>query len=108
MPALRGGTTLEALAALGGARLLPEDAVAELSESYAWLRRAEHALQLVEERQTHRFPRDAVAQLALARRLGLREPDAERARARLLEDWARVRARVRAHFEALVLEDADA
>jgi glutamate-ammonia-ligase adenylyltransferase len=104
-PSIRSGNVLEALERLGGRGLLPESAAADLAEAYTWLRRAEHALQMVEERQTQRFPRDAAGQLALARRLGYREAEAGRARDRLLDDWTAVRAEVRAHFEALVLRE---
>jgi len=106
-PAIRGGNVLEVLEALGRRRLLPEAAAADLSEAYTWLRRAEHALQMAEERQTQRFPRDAAGQLALARRLGYREAEGARARDRLLDDWTAVRAEVRAHFEALVLREEE-
>ena len=82
---------------------MPEDAASLLRDSYLWLRRAEHAVQLVEERQTQRFPRDPAAQLALARRMGYRDDQGARARDRLLDDWTRVRAQVRQQFENLVL-----
>jgi glutamate-ammonia-ligase adenylyltransferase len=102
-PAIRTGNVLDALAALAAAGLFDEADSASLAESYTWLRRAEHALQMIEERQTQRFPREPEAQLGLARRMGYEEPEAERARERLLEDWARARATVRRHFDALVL-----
>lgn len=101
--AIRTGNTLDALAALSRAGLLPEPAAATLSDAYLWLRRAEHSLQLVEERQTARFPRDAVSQLALARRMRYPEAAADDARTHLLDDWTAVRSQVRTQFEALVL-----
>ena len=104
---LRTGNVLAALGALERAGLLGDSVVAELGESYLWLRRAEHAVQLVEERQTQAFPRDPAAQLGLARRLGYPQVEGARARDALLDDWTRVRARVRAHFENLVLETSD-
>jgi glutamate-ammonia-ligase adenylyltransferase len=100
---LRTGNVLDALGALGRLGLLPREVVSQLAGAYLWLRRAEHALQLVEERQTARFPRDAAGQLALARRLGYPEHEGARARAALLDDWTNQRAVVRRHFEALVL-----
>ncbi|MFI5314454.1 MAG: hypothetical protein ACHQ6T_02030 [Myxococcota bacterium] len=105
---LRTGNVLQALAALERLGLLDGSITEELRESYLWLRRAEHSLQLVEERQTQMFPREARAQLGLARRLGYPQTEAARARDALLDDWTRVRARVRTHFENLVLENADA
>lgn len=100
--ALRSGSVLEVLSMLERLQVLSESVVADLGEAYVWLRRTEHALQLVEERQTQRFPREPAQQLGLARRLGHREPDAARARDRLLDEWTSMRARVRAHFEALL------
>jgi len=105
---LRTGNVLEALGALERLGLLDASVTAELSEAYLWLRRAEHALQMVEERQTQAFPRDAAQQLGLARRLGYPQLEAARARDALLDDWTRVRARVRTHFENLVLVARDA
>jgi [glutamine synthetase] adenylyltransferase / [glutamine synthetase]-adenylyl-L-tyrosine phosphorylase len=104
---LRRGSVLEALAVLGRLALLPDTAVTDLSHAYTWLRRAEHALQMVEERQTQGFPRERFGQIALARRMGYAEPEGERARDRLLEEWTTVRSRVRAQFEALVLGEGD-
>jgi glutamate-ammonia-ligase adenylyltransferase len=102
-PAIRTGNVLDALATLARENLLPENASEELTTAYTWLRRAEHALQMVEERQTQRFPREPDAQLALARRMAYDEPDAGRARGRLLDEWTAVRLAVRRHFDALVL-----
>ena len=107
MDALRRGSVLETLRALGERALLPVAAVSKLSHAYTWLRRAEHALQMVEERQTQGFPREPSGQIALARRMGYAEPEGERARERLLQDWSKVRGHVRAEFEALVLGEGD-
>lgn len=106
-PTLRQGSVPEVLRALAAAGLMAERTVAELVDAYLWLRRAEHALQLVEERQTRSMPRDAPAQIALARRMGYRQADGARARDRLLDDWTRVRDRVRTELDALVLEEGD-
>jgi len=106
-PTLRRGSVPEVLRALASERLMPEGTVDELVDAYLWLRRAEHALQLVEERQTRSFPREPAAQVALARRMGYAEPDGSRARDRLLDDWTAVRAGVRTEFDALVLGGDD-
>ena len=98
---LRTGNVLDALAAVDRLGLLPGETVAALASAYAWLRRAEHALQLAEEQQVSRLPRERPAQLALARRMGYVDPDAETARSRLLEDWTAVRTEVRSHFEEI-------
>ncbi len=102
-PEIRTGNTLDGLEALARLEMLPEATAAELSAAYLWLRRAEHAQQLVEERQTARFPRDPRERLELARRMGYDDVSGDGARARLIDDWNRHRARVRAHFDDLVL-----
>jgi glutamine synthetase adenylyltransferase len=103
LPSLRTGNTLDGLAELAQQGLLPEATTEQLSDAYLWLRRAEHALQMADERQTSKFPREAAAQLRLARRMRYTEPNGEAARSRLIDDWSRVRSEVRAHFEAMVL-----
>ncbi len=108
-PTLRTGNVLEGLDALERLGLLDGSVTADLRDAYLWLRRAEHAVQLVEERQTQMFPRDSAGQLGLARRLGYPQVEGVRARDALQDDWTRVRAVVRTHFENLVLaSDADA
>jgi glutamate-ammonia-ligase adenylyltransferase len=102
-PEIRTGNTLDGLGVLGRLEMLPEDTVAELSTAYLWLRRAEHAQQLVEEQQTSKFPRYPSAQLGLARRMGYDEASGVDARARLIDDWNRHRTHVRSHFDALIL-----
>lgn len=102
---LRTGNVLDGLAAIERLELLPAETVAALANAYTWLRRAEHALQLAEEQQVSRLPRERSAQLALARRMGYADPDAQTAQSRLLEDWTAVRTEVRANFEALVLAE---
>ena len=102
-PALRTGNVLDSLSALRDLDLLPDDITSSLARCYLWLRRAEHCVQLPEEQQTARFPRDAAAQAGLARRMGYAQPEGQRAREKLLEEWRAVRAEVRSHFEALVL-----
>jgi glutamate-ammonia-ligase adenylyltransferase len=100
---LRTGNVLDALAVLGRLGLLPEAVTSALADTYRWLRRTEHALQLAEEQQTSEFPREPAGQLALARRLGYANAEGKLAREQLLDDWTAVRSEVRGHFEALVL-----
>jgi glutamate-ammonia-ligase adenylyltransferase len=104
---LRTGNVCDALDGFASLGLLPGPVTASLQDAYLWLRRVEHALQLVEERQTQTFPRDPVEQTALARRVGYDDPQAKNARNQLLDDWTRVRTEVRAHFDALVLGTGD-
>ena len=64
---LRVGTTCEALARLAAAGRIGEDDRAALTDDYRFLRRVEHRLQMVDDRQTHRLPGDAesLAQFAV-------------------------------------------
>lgn len=62
-PALRDPRTLVALRLLVRAGHLSAIAARELSASYRFLRRVEHRLQMVEDRQTHVLP-DSLAKLA--------------------------------------------
>jgi glutamate-ammonia-ligase adenylyltransferase len=71
-PDLRVPGTLPALAQLGqGGYIDPEDADV-LAESYRFLRRVEHVLQLDDERQTHAVPADRARRRRVARVLGFR------------------------------------
>jgi glutamate-ammonia-ligase adenylyltransferase len=93
-PTVRTGNVADALFALGRSGALEEQAASTLIDCLGWLRRAEHALQLTSEESTWNFPRDTEGQCALARCMGYREPDASRARSRLLQDWQAVREEV--------------
>jgi glutamate-ammonia-ligase adenylyltransferase len=55
-PSLRIPQTLRALPALARAGHLPDAAARELAAAYAALRRVEHRLQMVADRQTHELP----------------------------------------------------
>ncbi len=60
-PAFRQRGTLQALASLADASHLDRVTAARLARSYALLRRLEHRLQMVADRQTHALPADAVS-----------------------------------------------
>ncbi|HEV2778676.1 MAG TPA: bifunctional [glutamine synthetase] adenylyltransferase/[glutamine synthetase]-adenylyl-L-tyrosine phosphorylase [Actinophytocola sp.] len=72
--ALRLGSTVDALAALGAGGYVGRADAAELGASYRFLRVLEHRLQLQRLRRTHLFPdeRDATALRWLARAAGIR------------------------------------
>ena len=106
-PELRTGNVLASLQLLERLELLPAAVTNSLADSYLWLRRAEHAVQLPEEQQTQQFPRDPHAQLGLARRMGYADVASTSARDRLLEDWTAVRNETRRHFDALVLREGE-
>ena len=58
-PELRMRPTLAALPALVQARLMPADTAQELAQAYVFLRRVEHRVQYLDDKQTHVLPTDA-------------------------------------------------
>ena len=68
-PQILTGSTLEGLQALEEASILPEEVRRPLEEDYLFLRRVEHCLQILEDRQIHSLPKDPAERRALARRL---------------------------------------
>ena len=99
-PELLTANTLEALGVLEEARLLPEAVRAQLEEDYLLLRRVEHSLQILEDRQTHALPKDPAERKALARRLFGREGD----ETRLAEELEGCMLRVRKAYTTYLLE----
>jgi [glutamine synthetase] adenylyltransferase / [glutamine synthetase]-adenylyl-L-tyrosine phosphorylase len=93
---LRIPETLKALPALARARHLPQAVARELAADYQTLRKVEHRLQMVADRQTHALP-DTEAGLR-AFMVFLNEPDFGKSFPKLLD-------RVQAHFSAFF--DAD-
>ncbi len=69
MPSLLEGNTINALELLGKGNVLPEPVALRLKEDYLFLRRVEHCLQVLEDRQIHAIPKDKRELKALARRL---------------------------------------
>jgi glutamate-ammonia-ligase adenylyltransferase len=65
-PALREPRTLDALRLLARARRIARRAAAELIAAYRFLRRIEHRLQMVADRQTHSLPDSIVGLEAFA------------------------------------------
>ena len=87
-PGLRQPATQDALAALGQAGHLPPATVAALAAAYDCLRRTEHRLQMVEDRQTHSLPATPESFSEFARFMGA--PSAAELAARLLAHLDRV------------------
>lgn len=75
-PGLRAPATLDALAALGAAGRIEPATADRLADGYVRLRTIEHRLQMVDDQQTHRLPRDAEALDRVARLHGLAGGDA--------------------------------
>ncbi len=90
-PALLEGNTLAALDLLGEARLLPSSSVEELKRDYLFLRRVEHYLQIMEDRQIHALPKDPAEVDALGKRVMGADTGPEEFMAALTECVTRVR-----------------
>ncbi|GGK63666.1 bifunctional [glutamate--ammonia ligase]-adenylyl-L-tyrosine phosphorylase/[glutamate--ammonia-ligase] adenylyltransferase [Amphritea balenae] len=71
---------------------MPEQAVAELTDAYTFLRNAEHCIQAVADRQTQELPTDEVGQARLAYSMGCDSWDS------FMVELDRQRARVTEHF----------
>jgi glutamate-ammonia-ligase adenylyltransferase len=96
-PSLRCTPTLGALTRLAARGILEESDQYGLRQDYLFLRRIETALRRHENRPVSTLPREAPAQAALAKRLGLKSAE---------EFWKRydaLRERVRERFERLML-----
>ncbi len=99
---LQSASLLQTLPRLAGARLLPENTVAELGAAYEFLRRLENRLQMHGDQQTHQLPQDPRVQARIARAMDCGSWD-ELAGA--LESH---RQRVSAAFDAVVQGDSGA
>ena len=66
-PALQVRPTLEVLALLAQRQLIPAAAEDELRAAYLFLRRLEHRLQYIEDRQTHMLPASPADRASVAR-----------------------------------------
>ena len=98
-PELRARGTLSALAGLDrGGYIDSEDGIV-LADSYRFLRRVEHVVQLDEERQTHTVPADRGQRRRVARVLGFRGSPAAGPTEAFDAQLARHRARVRSVHE---------
>jgi len=67
---LQNAALLEVLPLLAGSKLISSDDVARLTESYFLLRKAENALQMIRDQQTHTLPEDPLDRARLALSLG--------------------------------------
>ncbi|TAJ90064.1 bifunctional [glutamine synthetase] adenylyltransferase/[glutamine synthetase]-adenylyl-L-tyrosine phosphorylase [Reyranella sp.] len=73
-PSLRLRGTCETLRALAAAGHVTSRAAEELIEAYGYLRRVEHRLQMIDDRQTHSLPADEAGVAAVATFLGYDDP----------------------------------
>jgi glutamate-ammonia-ligase adenylyltransferase len=70
---LQNGSLLAVLPVLAGAKLLSAAVVSELTDAYLILRKAENAIQMIRDEQTHGLPEDAADRARLAANLRLGE-----------------------------------
>ena len=99
-PRLRSRSTLATLACLAELGLLPRDTSRRLAAGYEFLRDLEHALQYVDDAQTHLLPLDPSARARVAALLGARSADAMVAEYRAVQDY------VAGTFDAVFVEPA--
>ncbi len=98
-PAMRVPATLDALPALAKAGHLPDAVARELAADYRQLRRVEHRLQMIDDRQTHALPASTAGLTDFA--TFLNEPD-------FTDTFPKLLARVHEHFLAFFDAGAEA
>ena len=99
-PRLRSRSTLATLAGLAEFGALPRETSDRLAAAYEFLRNLEHALQYVDDAQTHVLPNDGAARARVAALMGARDADA------LLAEYRAVREHVAGAFDAVFVEPA--
>jgi glutamate-ammonia-ligase adenylyltransferase len=97
-PKLRSRSTLATLACLADLGSLSRETSARLAASYEFLRDLEHALQYVDDAQTHTLPVDAEARARIAALMGARSAEA------LVAEYEAVRDFVAGTFDAVFVE----
>ena len=99
-PGLRSKSTLQTLMTLAKFGVLPAQTCGRLAASYVFLRNFEHALQYVDDAQTHRVPADTVALERVARLLGAASAEA------MITEYRAVQALVAEVFDGVFAEPA--
>ncbi len=101
-PWVREANTLRALHRLASQGLVADVDYELLVRAYSFLRKLEHRLQILHDRQTHTLP-DAPRELAsLARRMGYQPPEHPDPVASLLEEYARHTGAVRTLYDTFL------
>ena len=90
-PELLEGNTILAIDLLSGAGILPQNAAHQLKGDYTFLRRVEHSLQLLDDRQVHAIPKDQRQLDALSKRIMGIEADPEEFMGQLNQCRSRIR-----------------
>jgi glutamate-ammonia-ligase adenylyltransferase len=91
---LQNAALLEVLPLLAGSKLISSEDVARLTEAYLLLRKAENALQMMQDQQTHTLPEDPLDRARLALNMGF-------------DDWGAVSQAIESTLDA-VAEQFDA
>ncbi len=99
-PQLRSKSTLRTLASLSKLGVLPSATCERLAASYVFLRNFEHALQYVDDAQTHRVPAEPAARARVARLLGAASADG------MMTEYRAVQALVAEVFDGVFAEPA--
>ena len=101
-PRLQNASILEVMPLLAGSKLLRDSVVTELLDAYFILRKAENAVQMIRDAQTHSLPEDEIDRERVALALGAGHWVAA------LEQIDAARKTVAQHFDSLVFGAADA
>jgi|HubBroStandDraft_6_1064221.scaffolds.fasta_scaffold02939_7 glutamate-ammonia-ligase adenylyltransferase len=99
---LQNAALLQVLPLLAGSKLISREDIAELTEAYLQLRKAENALQMMRDQQIHALPEDSLDRARLAMIMGYK--DWEETHAALNATLAKVAAQ----FDALLFGTPDA
>ena len=101
-PWVREPNTLRGLHRLAGQRALADPDYEALVRAYTFLRRLEHRLQIIHDRQTHTLPEDPQEIQSLGRRMGYHPPEHPDAGAALLADYERHTTAVRELYDSFL------
>ena len=101
-PWVREANTLRALHRLAGQGVLGDQDYEALVRAYTFLRRLEHRLQIIHDRQTHTLPDDPHEIQSLGRRMGYQPPEHPDAGAALLADYERHTTAVRQLYDSFL------
>ncbi|MFP4184234.1 MAG: bifunctional [glutamate--ammonia ligase]-adenylyl-L-tyrosine phosphorylase/[glutamate--ammonia-ligase] adenylyltransferase [Halorhodospira sp.] len=90
---LRSRRLMATLDTISEQQLLPPHVVEELRAGYRFLRRAENAVQMLDDQQSHTIPEDPALRARVALGAGYTDPEAFEA------ELARIRQRIHNHFQ---------
>ncbi|MBI4572410.1 MAG: bifunctional [glutamate--ammonia ligase]-adenylyl-L-tyrosine phosphorylase/[glutamate--ammonia-ligase] adenylyltransferase [candidate division NC10 bacterium] len=101
-PWVREANTLRALHRLAGQGLMADADYEVLARAYIFLRKLEHRLQIIHDRQTHTLPETPRELATLARRMGYQPPEHPDPMASLLTEYERHTGAVRSLYDAFL------